>query len=224
MNIILKFASNDKSYLYQPNELALKIGDQVLVDTGSVIELAIVISVVKDDDAAKNFEPGEGVILRKLNDKDKKKLDDLKKIAKDYLTICEGKLKNHGLSEQMKIVDADLSFDGRKLTIYFSAEGRIDFRNLVGDLIKTFKKIIRLQQIGARDQAKLFGGYGRCGQQLCCKRFLKNMESITLDMAKEQNILSLANKISGVCGKLMCCLSYEKDLYKDIKKNREKQK
>lgn len=223
MKIIVKFVSNDKNFLYEVGEASFKAGDQILIDTASVTELAIVVKLVKDEERISDLvEPGEGRVSRKVNEKDADKLNNLKKIAHDYLKICEGKLKNHSLDNLMKIVDADLSFDGKKLTIYFSAEGRIDFRDLVSDLAKTFKKIIRLQQIGARDQAKLFGGYGRCGQQLCCKRFLKNIESITLDMAKEQNILSSANKISGVCGKLMCCLSYEKNLYKELKKQKGK--
>lgn len=223
MKIIVKFVSNDKNFLYEVGEASFKTGDQILIDTASVTELAIVVKLVKDEERVSDLvETGEGRVSRKVNEKDANKLNNLKKIAHDYLKICESKLKNHKLDNLMKIVDADLSFDGKKLTIYFSAEGRIDFRDLVSDLAKTFKKIIRLQQIGARDQAKLFGGYGRCGQQLCCKRFLKNMESITLDMAKEQNILSSANKISGVCGKLMCCLSYEKNLYKELKKQKGK--
>jgi cell fate regulator YaaT (PSP1 superfamily) len=120
----------------------------------------------------------------------------------------------------MQLLDADLSFDEKKLTFYFTAPSRVDFRVLVSELAHTFKKIIRLQQIGSRDEARYLGGVGRCGETICCKKFLKgNLESVTLDMASDQNLAQMgSNRITGVCGKLMCCLKYELEYYQKVKK------
>jgi cell fate regulator YaaT (PSP1 superfamily) len=119
----------------------------------------------------------------------------------------------------MKLIATSISLDGRNLTFYFTAEGRVDFRNLLKDLVMTFKKMIRLQQIGPKDAARLMGGFGPCGRRVCCQTFLSTMKSITMDLAREQNIEGVtSSKISGLCGKLMCCLAYETEMYKKIRK------
>lgn len=222
--IRIKFTTTEKIYDFvveEKNELVVL--DDVLVDSSQIMEVGQVVKIVDRDIKSSGFEKGTGNILRKLSQDDRKKIIKLKKIASEFLPICQEKLIEHDLPG-MKILNADLSYDGKKLTIYFGAEGRIDFRDLVTDLARTFKKIIRLQQIGARDEAKIFGGYGPCGREICCKKHLKNIESITLDMAKKQNLLTSASKISGICGKLMCCLAYEKDLYRENKQITENTK
>jgi len=220
--IRIKFSTTEKIYDYlviAKSEFAVQ--DEVLVDNGQIIEVGQIIKIIEKEVKENGFEKGVGKILRKLNREDYKKIAKLKKIALEFLPICQEKLLEHELVG-MKILNADLSYDGKKLTIYFGAEGRIDFRDLVTDLVRTFKKIIRLQQIGARDEAKVFGGFGPCGREVCCKKHLRNIESITLDMAKEQNLLTSSAKISGICGKLMCCLAYEKDLYREKKRKADK--
>ncbi|OGD56716.1 hypothetical protein A2V71_04185 [Candidatus Berkelbacteria bacterium RBG_13_40_8] len=196
-------------------DLSLKPGQEVLVELEGIVERATIVcqncSEVED---LPNGDPPK--IIRVLNEADiiAKKALDAK--AKDYLEEARVKVFRHGL--QMKILDATLSFDEKKLTFYFSAEGRVDFRALVSDMVGSFHKIIRLQQVGARDEARLYGGYGKCGRELCCAKFLANLESITLEMAEIQEVSSgKPSKITGCCGKLMCCLSYEADSYKKIK-------
>src|SRR4030065_1929955 len=127
------------------------------------------------------------------------------------------KIKKHGLS--MKLVGISISLDDRNLTFYFTAEGRVDFRELLRDLVSTFKKMIRLQQIGPKDAAKLIGGFGPCGRPVCCQTFLSDMKSITMDLARDQNLEGVtSSKISGICGKLMCCLDYEAEMYSEARK------
>lgn len=194
-------------------------GDKILVENNKIIELADVLNIRNIESQEKEIsnEQKDFTIIRKVSEEDEKKISDLKKIAKEFLPICNEKIEKYALD--MKILDADLSFDGKKITIYFSADNRVDFRQLVGDLVKTFKKLIRLQQVGVRNEARRYGGYGLCGREICCAKILANPETVTLDMAKQQNILSSSGKISGLCGKLMCCLSYEKDIYAKVKKN-----
>lgn len=224
MSIVrIKFPAVDKIYTYQTSKkIDYKINERVLIDCNQIIELASVVNIIDDNESIKktkiqDYEVGVGTIIRKVNENDEKKIAKLKILALEYLPLCQDKISKHKL-EGMKLLNADLSYDGKKLTIYFGAEGRIDFRELVSDLIRSFKKLIRLQQVGARDEARLFGGFGPCGREICCKKHLKDIESITLDMAKEQNLLTSAAKISGICGKLMCCLAYEKGLYCEARK------
>lgn len=199
------------------SDLDLKIEDQVLVDNGQIIELANIKAISMDGKSVDNAEEFVGKIVRKINLEDKEKLDQFKKQARKFLPSCEELIRKYNL-ETMKLLDADLSFDEKKMTFYFSTEGRVDFRELVTDLVRNCKKIIRLQQVRSRDKAKLFGGFGKCGQELCCFRFLGNTGNITLDMAKEQEIVANSNKISGSCGKLMCCLSFELEEYRKMAK------
>jgi len=187
-------------------EETLKPGQEVLVEAEQIIEPAVVLcpKILKSEEsdlALANFQ-------RILSPEDEQNKARLKKQAENYLSEAVAKVMRHNLD--MKILDADLSFDEKKLTFYFSAENRVDFRSLVADMLGSFRKIIRLQQIGPRDETRLFGGYGRCGQELCCKRFLNNMEKINSDIAvvAEVNGKNL-QKMTGCCGRPMCCLSYE---------------
>ena len=196
-------------------EKKLKVGQEVLVELESILEPAKVIceNCPKENG---DEETAKIKILKVLSDKDIEFRKSLHKKAGQYLSEARAKVFRHGLN--MGILDAELSFDEKKLTIYFSAEGRIDFRALVSDMVGSFHKIIRLQQVGARDEAKYFGGFGKCGRELCCAKFLNNLESITLEMAEIQEVAgNKPSKITGCCGKLMCCLSYEADSYKEIK-------
>lgn len=226
-HIYIKFSTSDKIFLYKMALdkkflLGYKKEKRVIIDTGQFIELARIVKL--EEAGKKNYsaemttkiEQGTGKIMRILEPKDKDKLNELRKKVHEYIPICEKKISKYKLD--MKIFAAELSFDEKKLTFYFGAESRVDFRELVMDLIKTFKKMIRLQQIGARDQAKICGGFGFCGRKLCCKSFLHNVESITLDKVKLQDLSSGVGKISGVCGKLMCCLEYEYQEYARVKK------
>jgi cell fate regulator YaaT (PSP1 superfamily) len=154
-------------------------------------------------------------------EQDKKILAVNQKEAQDAMKLCQRKIKDYNLA--MKLVDTEYSFDKKKLIFYFISDKRVDFRELVKELAKVFKVRIEMRQIGARDEAKLFGGFGPCGQQLCCCRFLKNFEPVTMKMAKIQKLPLGSGKISGICGRLMCCLSYEHKIYKSLSKNLPKE-
>ena len=220
--VYIKFITTGKFYRFDLKGLKLKKGDKVLVKTNQGVELGIVSDkssqekISEEDAQAINAQ-----ILRPLSDGDQEKLRQLKKKAREYLPECEKKALYH--KYRMRLLDADLSFDERKLTFYFSADGRIDFRALVSDLVRSFKKLIRLQQVGARDEAKYFAAFGKCGRPLCCATHLGQIDSISLDMAKEQDIATAGtSKISGVCGKLMCCLAYEAGCYKKMRQEMPK--
>jgi cell fate regulator YaaT (PSP1 superfamily) len=211
--INVRFPTTGKICFYQ-SSLDLKPNDEVIVETDSILEAG---SVVKDVGSPFPAEEGTGVILRKLTAEDKATRDRLKLAARKFLSEAREKTLRHGLD--IKILDAELSFDQKKLTFYFSADGRVDFRSLVSDMAKSFNKLIRLQQVGSRDEAKYFGGIGKCGRELCCSKFLNNLESITLEMAQAQELSTAgSSKLSGSCGKLMCCLSYEVSSYEELKK------
>lgn len=217
-NILVRFQTTGKIFQYpQPKEEKgkFKAGDIIIIETPQGIELAKVIYLCTDACPKKQKEGseiGEGFILKKAQKEDLEKLSNLKAEARKLLPQIKNKIIQHSL--QMKVIDAELSLDEKKLTIYFSADGRVDFRGLVSDLVKTFHKLIRLQQIGARDEAKIFKGFGKCGRELCCGKFLQNIQSVTADMAQAQQLDHLgAAKLTGVCGKLMCCLTYELEEY-----------
>lgn len=210
----IKFKHTEKPVEITTNEEVEK-GEEILINNGQIVEYVYINKIKEKSNVVE--ENSEISFLRKLTDKDKEKIEKIKKKIPELLSVCHEKIQKHELVT-MKLLNADMSFDEKKITFYFSAEGRVDFRDLVSDLIKTFKKLIRLQQVGARDEAKLVGGFGKCGRELCCASFLNNMESITLDMAKDQEIMSSSNKLSGLCGKLMCCLYYELEEYKEMAK------
>lgn len=183
-------------------------GQSVLVEIDGIVEEGIII----DPKSMTDVEEANGIVKRLLTAEDRKWRGQLKNAASDYIDDAQEKVDRNGLN--MKILDADLSFDQKKLTIYFSANGRVDFRGLVLDMAKSFDKLIRLQQVGVRDEAKYFGGLGKCGRELCCAKFLHNAEMATIEMAEKQELSSGGSgKLLGSCGKLMCCLAYEADNY-----------
>jgi cell fate regulator YaaT (PSP1 superfamily) len=197
-----------------PSEEEFKVGQKILIETPQGIELATILEIKRK----KPEEEPPGKLLRELTEEDAKKLKDLKPKAEKALLVCQKKIKEFALP--MKLIDAEFSLDEKKLTFYFTASQRIDFRELLGELVSHFHKNIRLQQLGPRDAAKMLGGIGPCGRPLCCQTFLEDMDSVTLDMAEAQSLKSVGSgKISGVCGKLICCLAYEAELYQKMREN-----
>jgi cell fate regulator YaaT (PSP1 superfamily) len=218
--IYIKAKSDSKVFKASLGNLEVKEGDEILFENDQNQDVGFIIGDKCEGMVCEQLEEGQNIsIVRKLTAKDKEKIAERDTEAQETLQPCEEKIKKHAL--EMNLLGADLSYDGKKLTFYFTSPGRVDFRSLVPDLASTFKKLIRLQQIGARDKAKCLGTVGRCGQKVCCKRFLKgDLESVTLDMAHDQNLGQMgANRVTGACGKLMCCLKYELDYYQKTKKS-----
>jgi len=198
------------------------LNDYVIVDADRGVDYGVVMALadveaLQDD----NQESSVKDIIRKVNAEDLKIIAENRLRARDALKMCSRKAKEYKL--EMKMVNAEYSFDGKKIIFYFTSEGRVDFRELVKELAKVFKRRIEMRQIGVRDEAKLFGGVGPCGQHLCCIRFLKNFEPVSMKMAKAQHLPLSSGKISGICGRLMCCLFYEYKMYKDLSKGLPKE-
>ncbi|MEI7792006.1 MAG: regulatory iron-sulfur-containing complex subunit RicT [Candidatus Berkelbacteria bacterium] len=219
--IFVKTRSDGKIYPVDKGNLEVVAGDQVLFDSDQCQEIARVMlssEAKKETDSLVPASQTTGVIVRRLNERDLE-IDEKRKVeARENLDRCKQIVAKHDLP--MELLDADISYDGKKLTFYFSAPGRVDFRSLVSELAANFQKLIRLQQVGARDRARFVGGVGRCGQGFCCKRFLKGeLDVVSIDMAYDQNLAQMgSNRVTGACGKLMCCLKYELDFYKKQKK------
>lgn len=218
--VLIRFPTTGKVYLYKTS-LDLSPRDVVLADLSGIVEEAIVVA---KNDKIGEIEESSDQILRIVTSQDRERRRGLKKIARNLIEETQKKVNRHSL--KMTILDADLSFDEKKLTFYFSAGSRVDFRSLVTDLVKSYNKLIRLQQVGARDEARFYGGIGKCGRELCCAKFLNNLESITLEMAEIQELSTAGSaKLSGCCGKLMCCLAFEAQNYRaleDLKKRMPK--
>lgn len=201
----------------------VNINDYVIIeadrgtDYGEVIEVHYVEEPAKPGEKPITFKD----IMRKVSPEDLKHIKDNETDAKEAMRQCSRKISEYKLS--MKLVDAEYSFDRKKIVFYFTAEGRVDFRELVKDLAKVFKIRIEMRQIGVRDEARLFGGIGPCGQSLCCVRFLKNFEPVSMKMAKTQKLPLNSGKISGICGRLMCCLFYEYKTYKEFSRGLPKE-
>ncbi|MFC1652029.1 stage 0 sporulation family protein [Patescibacteria group bacterium] len=213
----IQFRPGGKIYDFDPGKRKLKIKDFVIVSTKQGNEAGQVVYADKDVDE-KMLKIPLSPIVRKASKIDMKKIKRLQEDGKEVLKAFEKKIEAHGL--EMEPIDAKISFDERRLNLTFVAEGRIDFRKLVRDLASHFQKSIRLTQIGPRDRAQTTGGFGMCGRELCCTRFLKDFESITMDLAREQDMGGRgSSKITGACGRLMCCLNYEINEYrKSLKK------
>jgi len=206
----VRFKTAGKISYFDPCNLFLKENDNVIVETIRGIEYGRVvlgIKYFKEDEVALPLKK----ILRIATKEDSKINENNKKEASKALQICKQKVLNHNL--KMKLIDAEFTFDKSKLIFYFTAEGRIDFRQLVKDLAAIFKIRIELRQIGVRDEAKMLGGIGPCGRILCCSSFLGDFEPVSIKMAKDQNLSLNPIKISGLCGRLMCCLKYENENY-----------
>lgn len=209
----------DKIYYFDPGNLKPDVEDKVVVETARGTEIGEVVLSVKEITPDEVITPLKKV-LRAADADDIKKDDDNKAREKDAYKIGQDKIRKHALP--MKLVETECLFDGSKLVFYFTAEGRVDFRELVKDLAASFKTRIELRQIGVRDEAKSIGGLGPCGRDLCCRTFLADFEPVSIKMAKEQNLPLNPIKISGVCSRLMCCLKYENDVYVEFRKRAPK--
>ena len=202
---------------YQAGNLNLKEGDYVIVEHDRGVDYGQVLLPLSVHCCAQvNPKEPPKKIIRLARENDLKQVEDNRIKAKEAFSACLKKITEHKLD--MKLVKAEYSFDRSKILFYFTSDGRVDFRNLVKDLAKIFKARIELRQIGVRDEARLFGGYGSCGRELCCKKFLTDFEPVTIKMAKEEGLPLNPPKISGLCGRLMCCLSYEYETYKLLSK------
>lgn len=212
----IRFKKVGKIYYFSPGNLKLNSGDHVIVETSRGIEygtVAVPSKTVSEEDIV----PPLKSILRIATPDDDKQIEINKQKEKEAMAVCQEKIRNHNL--EMKLIDVEYTFDHNKILFYFSADGRIDFRELVRDLAGVFKTRIELRQIGVRDEAKMMGGLGICGRQLCCSLFLSDFEPVSIKMAKEQNLSLNPTKISGTCGRLMCCLKNEQEAYEDIIRN-----
>lgn len=208
--VSVKFKDGGKAYYFSPMGAAFKEGDRVIVEMQSGKEMGTVSHAnhsVSDD----CIVPPLRKILRLANEKDFKRVEENKQKEKDALIVCEKMIEDHKLD--MKLVNVEYSFDCSRIVFFFTADGRIDFRELVKDLAAHFHTRIELRQIGVRDEAKMLGGLGICGQPYCCKRFLNDFQTVSIKMAKEQGLSLNPTKVSGSCGRLMCCLKYEQDAY-----------
>ena len=210
-NIIgVRFKKPGKIYFFDPGKFRIEKGQFVVVETSQGEEYGEVVTNVRKVEEERIVAPLKKVI-RIANYHDRKNYEENKRKEKDAFRICEEKIKKHKLD--MKLVDVEYKFDNSKILFYFTADGRIDFRELVKELAAVFKTRIELRQIGVRDEVKRIGGNGVCGRELCCCSFLSNFETVSIKMAKEQNISLNPSKISGNCGRLMCCLKYEQNVY-----------
>ena len=208
----VKFKDNGKTYYFNPKELSVKKDDCVIVETVRGLEFGYVTLVDREVDEESFQNPLKDVI-RIATEEDFKKNEENKKKSKNALEVCVKKAHEHELD--MKFIDAEYTFDNSKVIFYFSAEGRIDFRELVKDLAAIFKTRIELRQIGVRDESKMLGGLGHCGREFCCHKFLADFQPVSIKMAKDQGLSLNPTKISGACGRLMCCLSYEQCGYEE---------
>lgn len=214
----VRFKSGPKVYYFDPKDLPIKRGDLVVAETARGPELGQVISSPREVSHEELVAPLKP-ILRVADDEDRRKLEDNKTREDEAREICLQRIAARGLP--MKLIDVSYAFDGSKVTFYFTADGRVDFRDLVKDVAAALHTRIQFHQIGARDAARFFDGLGPCGQQLCCVRFMTGFEPISMKMAKEQSLFLNPAKFSGVCSKLMCCLRFEYDLYAQARKSTE---
>lgn len=211
----VKFKESGKSYYFDPRDTELKQGDEVIVETARGMEYGVVAHEVKEIPDDEVIQPLREVV-RAATDADREQLKKNKEKEREAFLICEEKIAAHKL--EMKLVDVEYTFDSNKILFYFTADGRIDFRELVKDLASVFRTRIELRQIGIRDEAKMLGGIGICGRGLCCSTFLEGFHPVSIKMAKEQGLSLNPTKISGNCGRLMCCLKYEQNCYDELAK------
>lgn len=215
----VRFKEGGKVYYFDPDKNKLKNNDVVIVETSRGVEcgtVAIANKEVADDEIVHPLKK----LIRKATKEDRRRLEENKRKEKEALKICEQKVAEHGL--EMKLVDVEYTFDNSKILFYFTADGRVDFRALVKDLASVFRTRIELRQIGVRDESKMLGGLGVCGRPFCCSSFLGEFHPVSIKMAKEQGLSLSPTKISGTCGRLMCCLKYEQDAYTDLIKRTPK--
>lgn len=211
----VRFRKNGKIYFFSPNELPIEIGQNVIVETSRGVEYGKVVlgkREIKSEKIISTLKP----VIRIATPEDDEINEENKRKSKDAFRICLDKIAKHGL--EMKLIDCEYTFDNNKVLFYFTADGRIDFRELVKDLASVFKTRIELRQIGVRDETKILGGIGICGRSLCCHTHLSEFVPVSIKMAKEQNLSLNPAKISGVCGRLMCCLKNEQETYEYLNK------
>jgi len=210
----IRFKKAGKIYYFDPNDILIEKGDYVIVETVRGVEYGKVVIApkkVSENDVVLPLKK----VLRIADQKDQMIVDENRSAAKEAYEVCCEKVSLHDLD--MKLVDVEYTFDRNKVIFYFTADGRVDFRELVKDLASIFRTRIELRQIGVRDEAKMLGGIGPCGRMLCCSTFLGDFEPVSIKMAKDQNLSLNPTKISGLCGRLMCCLKYENDEYESAK-------
>ncbi len=209
----VRFQNTGKTYYFSPGGRRFSIGQKVIVETARGVEcgtVAISNRMVEDEQIVAPLKP----IIRPANERDLAQLEENARREKEAFRICEEKIARHKL--KMNLVDVEYTFDNNKILFYFTADGRIDFRELVKDLASVFRTRIELRQIGVRDEAKMLGGLGICGRPFCCSTFLNDFQPVSIKMAKEQGLSLNPAKISGTCGRLMCCLKYEQDAYESL--------
>ncbi len=211
----VRFRSVGKIYYFNPKDLDIHRGDKVIVETARGVEFGHVVLGVREVEDSKITQPLKDVI-RIATERDKEREENNRKKEKEAYNICKKKIAKHNL--EMKLIEAEYTFDNNKVLFYFTADGRIDFRELVKDLASVFKTRIELRQIGVRDETKILGGMGICGRPLCCHTYLSDFAPVSIKMAKEQNLSLNPTKISGVCGRLMCCLKNEQETYEYLNK------
>lgn len=209
----VRFRNAGKVYYFAPGDLEIEQGDHVVVETARGVEYGYVVLGVKEVEEERIVQPLKPV-MRVATPEDDEKAESNREKEKEAFTICLEKIRKHGL--EMKLIDAEYTFDNNKVLFYFTADGRIDFRELVKDLAAVFKTRIELRQIGVRDETKILGGIGICGRPLCCHSYLADFVPVSIKMAKEQNLSLNPTKISGVCGRLMCCLKNEQETYEEL--------
>ena len=211
----IRFKRVGKIYYFDPSDLVLKAGDRVIVETSRGIEYGTVV-IAKKSVTDDEIVPPLKKIIRKATEEDEKTIEKNAQMEKEAMALCQEKIKKHNLD--MKLIDVEYTFDHNKVLFYFTADGRVDFRELVRDLAGVFKTRIELRQIGVRDESKMLGGLGICGRQLCCNLFLSDFAPVSIKMAKEQSLSLNPTKISGTCGRLMCCLKNEQEAYEYLLK------
>ena len=209
----VRFRNVGKIYYFSPKDLEIKAGEHVIVETARGVEYGSVVLPPREVSDEKVVQPLKEVI-RIATPQDDKKEESNRKREKEAFQICLKKIREHNL--EMKLIDVEYTFDNNKILFYFTADGRIDFRELVKDLAAIFKTRIELRQIGVRDETKILGGIGICGRPLCCHTYLSEFVPVSIKMAKEQNLSLNPTKISGVCGRLMCCLKNEEETYEEL--------
>lgn len=209
----VRFRNVGKLYYFDPAGYEVRVGERVIVETARGVECGFVGMAAReigDDDIVKPLKP----VIRVATEDDIRRYDENRKKEKEAFSVCRQKIEEHGL--EMKLVDVEYAFDGGKILFYFTADGRVDFRELVKDLATVFHNRIELRQIGVRDESKMLGGIGMCGKPFCCSTFLFDFQPVSIKMAKEQGKSLNPAKISGTCGRLMCCLKYEQEVYEEL--------
>lgn len=211
----VRFKEAGKIYYFDPDDFPVEKGNHVIVETARGIEYGAVVTAIKQVPESEVVAPLKKVIRIATPDDDAR-VEENNHLQKEAFQICLEKIEQHQLP--MKLVDVEYTFDNSKIIFFFTADGRVDFRDLVKDLATVFRTRIELRQIGVRDEAKMMGGIGFCGRPLCCATFLGDFAPVSIKMAKEQNLSLNPTKISGICGRLLCCLKYENDVYVENRK------